>query len=234
MRAGTTSLSTVPSQEAAEEILDCTRSVEEGEILSELIDLTPDAAPELPSSAPANDRQTRKQRREKAADDFRPPTPPPASSDRVPRRAAGVRKAHNRAGRSARKAAANKEGLKKPQELPKEPAVAPKTARVPTVTEVLLRWERQEQARLEACTLRGFTKSIFKCFDCRTCGPAVFCQREDNYIKHLGSKGHRRRLFALSPWGCKHCPGFHRAFKTFSQALAHEKSALHLAKTRRN
>ncbi len=188
-----------------------------------------------------------------AEDAFRRPTLPPAKRAAIPQRPTGVRKEHCR---SERGRTHSQTAKKAPQEIdwiasesqtrtersrsrfeansensPREDekVTRPQQARVPTVTETLLAWEERTQNPLEACPLRGLTKGIFGSFDCHTCDPNVFCQREDNFIKRLQSKAHKRKLFAIKPLDCKTCPGFKSPFRNFLEVHAHESSASHLA-----
>ena len=72
VRAATNSLSIAQCQDPVEEVLDCTVEQQSVEVLSEIIELTPDAAPELEAQAFV----------EQAKDSFRPPTPPPTARNR--------------------------------------------------------------------------------------------------------------------------------------------------------
>ncbi len=212
-----------------------------GEVVGELIDLTPTPLPSFRQRR-RKTRATRKAQREKDIDNFRPLTPPPSINKDISRKAAGVRKAHRRAERGRTTATAttkvckkaNKSSDKKNQDVCDSGATTSSSqSRILTELEVILDWEKKQQLRLEACLLRGLRSGIFSTFDCHSCGPAVTCQREDNYIKHLGSKAHGRRLFQLKPWGCDKCAGSRRPFRSFSELIAHEKSTLHLGNTRR-
>ena len=87
-------------QEPVESVLDCTAAApEDGEIISELIDLTPDAAPELQSSSPVKDP-------------FRLPFPASERPDPIRRRPVGTKRPHRRAERGRLRSAAAAPGAK--------------------------------------------------------------------------------------------------------------------------
>ena len=95
VRASTTSLSIAQCQDTVEEVLDCTFEPQSVEVLNEIIDLTPDTAPELEAQTFA----------EQAKDFFHPPTPPPVRKEPISRQSAGVPGPHRRAERGRKRSA---------------------------------------------------------------------------------------------------------------------------------
>ena len=178
----------------------------------ELIDLTPDPNPELPTNQTTQEtREDRKNQLRKEADSLLKSSTPATRNDPIPRKLAGLRKRN--CSRGKRKRNQNKQNRSLSSNIPENQLS--EHGRIPTVTVVLIEWEKKEQNLLESCLLRGITKGIFRSFDSHTCGPSAACLREDNYIKHFLSKAQVRRLFHLAPWVCRLFPGFRTPLVNF-------------------